>query len=322
MKKSTHRRMQISDEVFIRDYETIGLSEMARKYDFSMTAIRQRRRELEVKLKREIVSPRLPGPRTQADVESSLPLPHVPVNTTGLVLVGGDAHYWPGVNSVGHRAFVKFARELKPKVVIFNGDALDAASISRFPPIGWEEQPTLVDELNEVQARLGEIVDASPRARHIWPLGNHDARFNTRLASVTPEFRGVEGTRLVHHFPKWEPCWSCELNGEVVVKHRFRAGDHATQQNTMRAGRSIVTGHLHSLRVTPFTDYNGTRWGVDSGTLADPYGPQFAYQENNPRNHVSGFCVLTFHKGRLLWPEVVSVYDEKSVVFRGEVIRV
>ena len=254
---------------------------------------------------------------------AELNLPHIPFTLkNGIALVGGDAHYWPGVVSTAHRAFVKFARMLKPQIVIFNGDALDAPTISRHPPIGWEESPTLAAELDAVQERLGEIVDASPRARHVWPLGNHDARFNTRLAALTPEFRGVHGTRLVHHFPDWTPCWSVELNEQVVIKHRYKGGSNAAFNNAMHSGKSMITGHLHSLRVSPFTDYNGTRWGVDCGTLAEPYGPQFTYQENNPRNHVSGFCVLTFHKGRLLWPEVVSVHDSKSVVFRGEVISV
>jgi hypothetical protein len=49
---------------------------------------------------------------------------------------------------------------------------------------------------------------------------------------------------------------------------------------------------------------------VDTGTLANPYSEQFNHQEDNHRNHRSGFVVLTFHKRRLLFPEVVSVHDE------------
>jgi hypothetical protein len=89
------------------------------------------------------------------------------------------------------------------------------------------------------------------------------------------------------------------------------------------SGKTIVTGHLHSLRVTPLSDYTGTRYGVDCGTLADPYGPQFThYTEDNPVNWRSGFVVLTFYRGRLLWPEVVHVIDEGQVTFRGKVYEV
>jgi hypothetical protein len=90
----------------------------------------------------------------------------------------------------------------------------------------------------------------------------------------------------------------------------------------VNAGVSIITGHLHSLKVTPFDDYNGTRYGVDTGTLAETDGPQFTYGELNPSNHRSGFAILNFFNGKLLWPEVVHKFDENQIEFRGEVIDV
>ena len=85
----------------------------------------------------------------------------------------------------------------------------------------------------------------------------------------------------------------------------------------------MVTGHLHSLKVTPFDDYKGTRFGIDTGTLAEPSGPQFEnYLEHSPTNWRSGFVVLTFKDGELLWPEVVRVFDKDKIDFRGEVIKV
>ena len=41
-----------------------------------------------------------------------------------------------------------------------------------------------------------------------------------------------------------------------------------------------------------------------------------------PSNWRSGFAVLTFRDGRLLWPELVARVDEEHVQFRGEVIEV
>lgn len=108
-----------------------------------------------------------------------------------------------------------------------------------------------------------------------------------------------------------------------MVKHRFKNGVHATHNNTVNSGVSIVTGHLHSLKVTPFSDYHGTRFGVDTGTLADPSGPQFVnYTEANPTNWRSGFAVLTIHNGKLLWPELVHVIEPGKVEFRGVVLDV
>ena len=241
----------------------------------------------------------------------------------GTIIVFSDAHYWPGDPSVAHRALVKFCHDFKPTAVICNGDAIDGSSISRHPPINWEDCPSVKEELDVCQERLGEISEAASGATRIWCLGNHDGRFSTRLAQVAPEFRDVHGTHLKDHFPNWEPTWSVMINDKVVVKHRFKGGVHAAHNNTASAGLSMITGHLHSAKVTPYTDYTGTRYGVDTGCLADPYHPAFqGYLEDNPRNWRSGFCVLTFRKSALLMPELVSVWDENTVQFRGELIEV
>lgn len=241
----------------------------------------------------------------------------------GIVIVGSDAHYWPGIISTAHKAFVRFCADLRPNVVVVNGDVFDGSTVSRWPRIGWDTKPKVQDELKACEARLTEIEDAAPKAKKVWTLGNHDARYENFLASKAPEYEGVPGFTLKDRFPLWTPCWSFFVNDSTVIKHRFKGGIHATHNNTLWAGKTVVTGHLHSLKVTPFTDYSGTRYGVDCGTLADANGEQFVdYLEDNPVNWRSGFIVLTFHKGRLLWPEVVSVVEEGKVEFRGKVISV
>jgi len=221
-----------------------------------------------------------------------------------------------------HRAFVSFCKRFKPKIVILNGDVVDLGQISRHPPIGWEKLPEVQEEIKAAQERLGEIEKAAYRAQKIWPLGNHDGRFETRLATVAPEFAKVHGVHLRDHFPLWEPCWSVFINDNTVVKHRFKGGLHAPHNNTLWAGRSIITGHLHSQRVSPLTDYAGTRWGVDTGCIADPAHRAFVdYTEDNPKNWRDGFVVLTYLGGQLLPPELISRWDDESVVFRGEIIK-
>ena len=241
----------------------------------------------------------------------------------GIVLVGSDAHYWPNIVSTAHRAFVKFCDGLRPSAVVLNGDAFDGATVSRFPRIGWDSRPTVKQELEAVEERLTEIEDAAGTKNLFWPLGNHDARFETFLAANAPQYEGVQGFHLKDRFPLWKPCWALWVNNNTVIKHRFKGGIHATHNNTLWSGMSMVTGHLHSLKVTPFTDYRDTRYGVDVGTLADPLGPQFSdYTECNPLNWRSGFAVLTFHKGRLLLPELVLVHDANHVEWRGGLVEV
>jgi hypothetical protein len=242
----------------------------------------------------------------------------------GTVLVFSDAHFWPGIRTTAYNGLLWAIKELKPKAIINNGDAFDGASISRHPRIGWDSTPSVIEELKACEMALGEIEDAAGRGtKLVWCLGNHDARFENRLAANAPEFQGVKGFSLKDHFPKWHACWAAWVTENVVVKHRYKGGIHATHNNTVGGGKSIVTGHLHSLKVTPYSDYNGTRYGVDTGTLADTTGPQFEdYLESNPVNWRSGFAVLTFHDGKMLWPEVVHSWSDGRIEFRGKVIDV
>lgn len=241
----------------------------------------------------------------------------------GQIIVGSDIHLWPGERTVAQKAFIRFVKECKPFATVVNGDVLDSASNNRHDRIGWSKRPSLKEELETVSDFLNDLVVASPNSKRFWPAGNHDLNFESRISNLAPQYEGVQGVHLKDHFPMWIPCWRIDVNDDVVIKHRWANGIHAVYNNTLRSGKSFITGHLHSLKVTPWSDFTGTRFGVDTGTLAEPYTDQFAsYTELNPVNWRSGFVVLTFKKGRMLWPEIVSKFDDEHVEFRGEIIRV
>jgi len=57
--------------------------------------------------------------------------------------------------------------------------------------------------------------------------------------------------------------------------------------------------------------------------IGEPWGEQAVnYLEDGPVDWRAGFVVLTFHKGKLLWPEVVHVVEAGKVSFRGRLIEV
>jgi hypothetical protein len=302
-----------------------GAVELAKALKTSDRAINQRRRAIEQRHNVKLTATKYPA---RAHYYKHLsPTEHSARKTfdldNGTVLIFSDAHFWPGVRTTAFKALLLFIREMKPKAIINNGDSFDGASISRFPRIGWQSTPTVIEELKACKERLSEIEDAANGARLYWPLGNHDARFETRLAQNAPQFEGIHGFHLKDHFPAWAPCWSVWINNEVVVKHRLKGGIHATRNNTLAAGKTTFTGHLHQLKVTPLDDYNGTRWGVDTGTLAEPHGPQFIdYTEDGILDWRSGFAVATFHKRELLWPELCRTLRFGEVDFRGCVMDV
>lgn len=311
--------MKYTDQEFLAAFEQYkSPAKVSQVLGTSIRGVYKRRRNLEAKLGIEIKV-------NQSEVLVQKHAARVNIHIeNGTVIVFSDAHFWDTNPSTAYRALISFIKEIKPRAVICNGDAFDGASISRHGRIGFlENRPSVIQELNACKEMLGTLADASKGAVLTWPLGNHDSRFETFLAASAPQYEFVHGFHLKDHFPEWKPCWATWINGDTVVKHRWKGGIHATHNNTIGSGVNIVTGHLHSLKVTPWTDYNGTRYGVDTGTLAEIDGDQFLnYTEDNPRNWRSGFAVLTFWKGKLLPPETVEVLDEGLVAFRGKAYEV
>jgi len=319
----------VSEPQFIQLFESLGAAGVARHIGVNERQVHSRRRSIEKRLGISLIPPNMPPDQWSMLVRKHRARIDVAM-TDGTVIIFSDPHYWPGVKTTAHRAVLKFCQELKPKIVVCNGDAFDGSRVSRHPKIGFlEKSPTVIEEIKAVQERLREVEQAAPKATLVWPLGNHDLRFEAKLAASAPEFEGVHGMHLKDHFSdRWQPCWGLHLNpgthSYTVVKHRWHNGIHAVWNNTLKSGCSMVTGHLHSLKVLPYSDYGPfPRFGVDAGTTSEPYDEQFtAYTEDNPVNWRSGFVILTYHKGRLMWPELVHKWDEDHVEFRGQLIKV
>ena len=313
-----------TDEEFIKIWNNNPSAiEVSRILGIDVTNVHKRRRSI---LKRHGIVLMSPDPRSPT-FNVTIPNNGVRIEVeldNGVMVVGSDAHYWPNIVSTAHRAFVKIIKDLKPQMVIMNGDAFDGAKISRHPVSGFEARPSIKQELEAVTDRLSEIEKVCGNAKLHWTWGNHDLRFNARIAQLVPEYEGVTGFNLTDHFPRWKFSTSIMVNNHTQIKHRLYNGIHAVYNAALKSGVSMVTGHLHSLKVTPWTDLTGTRYGVDTGSLADVWGDQFAYTEDSTRNHRSGFAVLTFYNGKLMPPELVEVIDEEEglVYFRGKVISV
>ena len=309
-----------SDELFIQTWNELGsAAAVADRLGINLRNVFRRRKKLESKMGQVMKStdPRSPtfvirehAPRVDCELEN------------GTIVVASDCHYWPGHISTAHQALVKLLPEIKPSLVVMNGDLFDGAAISRFPKTAWVKLPTVKQELEAVRDRLHEITEAAPKATKFWwCLGNHDMRFEAKLASMVPEFEGVEGFCLKDHFPGWNMSISLFVNQDLMIKHRFRNGVHATWNNTLYGGVSMCTGHLHRLQATVLTDYNGPRWGIDCGTLAEVDDDHMHYGEDQPMNHCSGFAVLTIVDGQLIHPEFCVVLNGRAF-FRGKEIKI
>ena len=311
----------LTDDQFIEEWKRIGSPiTFAKIHGMSERAVYNRRRSIEMRL--GITLPSFKDTRFSAYSRTEETVGNTRRGMDiekGRVIVFSDAHFWPDQTTTAFKALIECIKEYKPTAIVCNGDALDGASISRFPRQDWSKLPSVQEELEAVQYYLGEIEKVAKGAKLFWPLGNHDARWEMRIIENLPAFEGVVGTTLKEHFPAWLPCWSFWVNDDTCIKHRLKGGWSAGRANSLNSGVNMITGHTHHLSVIAVNDYNGTRWGVQTGTLADVHGQQFAYTEDSPKDWNSGFVMLSFERSRLLQPEMVRVWGEDEVEFRGKI---
>ena len=241
----------------------------------------------------------------------------------GVVLVGSDAHYTPGVIPTAHKALCNLAFDLGSRLssVILNGDILDGGQISRHPRGGWGNLPNVKQELEAVQERVSEIEGAvAPGVRLMRTYGNHCARFEARLAAQVPEYEGVAGFTLREHLPKWTDSLRIDINEDVVVIHDWHSGLHSGWNDVLKGGCSVVTGHTHELGFKAHKGFKDRiHFGVKTGMLAEDDQPQFDYRKGKPgMNWRSGFAVLTWADGILIQPEFCAVEADGRAWFRGK----
>jgi predicted phosphodiesterase len=318
-------KAKCTTEEFISLWNKHGsAAELSKILNTGIRNVHARRRQIEINMGIQLKSC---SPKS-SDVKVTIPNNGVRVTVdmpNGCIVVGSDCHYWPDDISTAHRAFVKVIDEIKPSMIVMAGDVFDGASVSRHPKSGYESLPNVKQELDACQDRLAEIVAVAGNAKLHWTWGNHDIRFSSRIANqVGDTYKDVIGFNLQDHFPQWHFSTSIVVNNNTQIKHRNYNGIHAAYNATLKSGMSTVNGHLHSLKITPWTDLTGTRFGVDCGSLADVWGQQFAYTEDGTRNHRSGFAVLTYHNGKLMPPELCEVIDEEAglAFFRGKIVKV
>lgn len=312
--------MKVSDQEFIRAWKRYGSPKLVAEHlGLAIRGVYDRRENLQQKYGIDLASfgstaSNKPGNDFHTVEPTSR---NLKISLTGTVVVFSDAHYWPGEASHAHRAMLRVIKKLQPVAVIANGDVFDGARISRHDPMGWTYPPSVREELDAATERMTEIEKVAPNAQLYWPIGNHDLRFDKYIAMHARELQGATGARLADHFPRWRMVWSLHINGNTVVKHSWHNGIHATYNNTLKGGTSVVTGHLHRLQITAWGDYNGRRYGVDTGTLAEIDGDQFDYLQGNATPWGTGFAVLTFAEdGTLQPPELCEVIKGRAY-FRG-----
>ena len=229
-------------------------------------------------------------------------------------IIGSDLHVWAGEPPDIYKAFVTVAKKLKVNGIVLNGDIIDGARISRHGIPLRSKSPKISAEIDTAKKWLKMLPNTHYKC---WSMGNHDIRLDNYIAANASELDDYI-LSLKEHFPEWEMAYAFEINDNTEIRHRFRSGVHAAWNNTLHSGVNILTGHTHQLSVTAQRDRRGSRYGIETGMLADPNGPQFEYSEGTPNRAQQGFVVISFDEtGCLLPPETCEMVRGRPI-FRGD----
>jgi predicted MPP superfamily phosphohydrolase len=318
----------VTDQDFVALWEQYrSVTKVARHLQWSVRHTNTRRRDVEARLNIRLIPNLEPA---GAAIQVKLPEQGIRVtfnNFTGTIIAFADAHFWPGDRSRSFEALLILCQRLKPSLIVCAGDIFDGATVSRHPPSGWHNPPSVEQELTYCQEMMAEVEEVCQGIPRVWTLGNHDERFAKRLARVAPEYVRVHGMAIEDHFPAWQFGYSLMINDgepgrQIMFKHMFRGGVHSAYTNLMNAGITIVTGHEHRGDIRTRKDYNPRRWGVVLPCISQ-FGPQyekFGYSQDAPFDWTEGFGVLTVDKELgLLPPELCTIQNGKAL-FRNEVI--
>lgn len=318
------------DELFIETWNKSGGSPtiVGQELGITLRAVLARRNRIEERHKTLLVSNNHLAIKHKPELAIAIINSRRDVNRIeiqdGIILVGSDAHYAPGVIPIAHKALCNLIVDLgsQVKAVVLNGDILDGGAITKHGRIRWKQPPSVKDELDAVIARTTDIEQAVAPGTHLMrTYGNHCARFESRLSAMVPQFEGVAGFTLRDHLPKWEDSDRIDVNEDMAIIHDWHSGIHSGWNDVLKGGCHTVTGHTHELGAKAHKGFKGVHYGIKTGMLADETQEQFDYRVGKPGfNWQSGFAVLTWRNGMLLHPEFCAVRDDGNAYFRGKLM--
>lgn len=165
--------------------------------------------------------------------------------------------------------------DLRPTVIILNGDIVDEAPTGAYPK-DPREVGTLADEFAETRAFLAAVRKIAPKAAVHFTMGNHEDRLERYLTRQAPELASLGQLSLCalldldKHSVRFVNTGDCVTFGPFEISHGevVRKGSgNSIRGHMQKRGGSMLMGHIHRLGVIMQTDRFGTHYGVENGCL-------------------------------------------------------
>lgn len=247
-------------------------------------------------------------------------------------VVYGDSHF-PFHDPAAIKVVRGIIQDVRPNVLLHDGDLVDCWSISRFDK-DPTRRDTLQDNIDEARQHLAEMALIAPKSRRVLFEGNHENRLTRLIANLEGAARELPKLRIFQKSLTWPKLLELDTIGfefvpereqsrtpilpRLISKHGtvVRKWSGATARGEWeKYGRSGVSGHTHRLGDFKHRDHNGTATWIEAGCtclLDPPYGVDFDWAQ--------GCVVLTWNQDRrLMNSELINIRDG-AALFRERVV--
>jgi len=215
------------------------------------------------------------------------------------VLTIADAHH-PYIDKIAYKLTINVALEYDPDEIILLGDFGDWNGLSSHGKNPAITESTL-DEIDMILSELCFLKTTFPKASITFVEGNHSFRAARYIAENCPEFYGVLSLQKILMLDalniKYVPYTpnQCYKIGKLNFRHEpIGGGINAAHNTVVKAGASVIYGHLHKIQESQIVTLDGSYLrAVSVGCLCDKDLPAFQYVKFHHQWQL-GFAMVTF----------------------------
>lgn len=211
------------------------------------------------------------------------------------------------------RAFLK---DFQPDILILNGDIFDMPQISKFHLRRKEVMlaTNIQSDIDHGHAGLELLMDAAKAKEILYPMGNHEDRWEAFLGAKAPELASLRALTIeellvpdgVKYTSYGNGYW---LNDSLFIYHGLYIGkNNWTDAERLQIGASSITGHRHHQRVTYFTSRKQTFKNIAQGCLCKLDPPYLRSSSDWQQGFVYGY-IIDDDKFRAIEVEIVTGDD-------------
>ena len=231
------------------------------------------------------------------------------------VMVCNDVHA-PFQDAFADHAFTKRLDDVKPEILVLNGDIADLMSMSLHDD--GQRRPLLREELEPVHDWLSDKRRRMGKRKIYFLEGNHEHRYQRYIQKKAPELVGIETTasllRLQDFGIGFTGIDHVLRLGKLGFTHGNRriSGANFARAHLAKYGCNLSIGHYHQAQIHTQPVYGENQWHV-RGVFAIPcLAPVTADYVAGPSGWTQGHGeVWIERKSGLFTPDVVIYNDQR-----------